>query len=62
MVFSGGEDFLFEWGMIEDFELLSVLVCCPLLGINQSVHMTACLLFFLDSAVCGGMVCEIVVH
>ena len=46
---------------IEDFELLSVLVCCPLLGINQSVHMTACLSFFLDS-VCGGMVCEIVVH
>ena len=53
MVFSGREDFLFEWGMIEDFEFLSVLVCCPLPGINQSVHMTACLLFFLDS-VCGG--------
>ena len=38
---------------IEDVELPSVLVDCLLLGINQSVHMTACLLFFLDS-VCGG--------
>ena len=36
IVFSGREDFLFEWGMIEDFELLSVLVCCPLPGINRS--------------------------
>lgn len=46
---------------IEDVELPSVLVDCPLPGINQSVHMIACLLFFLDS-VCGGMVCEIVIH